>query len=225
MTLHLIHSLHSSPCPSFSFPLLWVHLSSHFLKRASRPSHPFHLGRIHPYPPLEPGATWRSCLRLWPHLRNEERPRSSGGAEMRRSPLVAAWRVSRNMLRAGRGAERDKSHWVSWCLLSSLPSRVSFSCAWLPHFQPGLNPTGSVTVSCSPSMETWPWIQASQQILQQMVVLMPFTFTPLHSVTPTHALLPCLLVPITRVSFSFFLFFYFLFQSQLIRKPIEWSIQ
>ena len=152
MTLHLIHSLHSSPCPSFSFPLLWVHLSSHFLKRASRPSHPLHLGHIHPYPPLEPGATWRSCLRLWPHLRNEERPRSSGGAEMRRSRLVAAWRVSREVLRAGSGAEPDKSPWVSWCLLSSLPS--PFLVLGLPPSQPGLNPIGSVTVSCSPSMET-----------------------------------------------------------------------
>ena len=37
--------------------------------------------------------------------RNEERPTSSGGAEMRRSPLVAAWRVSRKVLRAGRDAE------------------------------------------------------------------------------------------------------------------------
>ena len=48
--LHLIHSLHSSPCPSPSFHLLRVHLCSNFLKRAFRPSHPFHLGRIHPYP-------------------------------------------------------------------------------------------------------------------------------------------------------------------------------
>ena len=126
--LHLIHSLHSSPCLSPSFPLLWVHLCSNFLKRASRPSHPFHLGRIHltlhcsPHPPLEPGATWRSSLRLWPHLRNEERPTSSGGAEMRRSPLVAAWRVSRKVLRAGRDAEpwQEPVGLVVFTVLSSL---------------------------------------------------------------------------------------------------------
>ena len=92
------------------------------------------------------------------------------------------------------------------CLLFPLVS--PFLVLGLPHSQPGLNPTGSVTVSCSPSMETWAWIQASQQILQQMVVLMPFPFTPLHSVTPTHAPLPCLLVPVTRVSFSFCLFLF-----------------
>ena len=154
MTIHLIHSLHSSPCPSPSFPLLWVHLSSHFLKRASRTSHPFHLGRIHPYPPLEPGATWRSCLRLWPHLRNEERPRSSGGAEMRRSPLVShgesqgkcsGWAGVQSLTRA------TGSPGVC-CLLFPLLS--PFLVLGLPHSQPGLNPTGSVTVSCSPSMET-----------------------------------------------------------------------
>ena len=49
MTLHLIHSLHSSPFPSPSLPLLWIHMCSSFLKTAFRPSHPFHLGCIHPY--------------------------------------------------------------------------------------------------------------------------------------------------------------------------------
>ena len=88
---------------------------------------------------------------------------------------------------------------VVFVVFSSLSSLLVLG---LPHFQPGLNPTGSVTVSCSPSMETWAWIQASQQILQPRVVLMPFTFTPLHTVTPTRRpLAPYLLVPVTKQSF------------------------
>ena len=207
MTLHLIHSLRSSPCPSPSFPLLWVHLSSHFLKRASRTSHPFHLGRIHPYPPLEPGATWRSCLRLWPHLRNE-RPRSSGGAEMRRRPLVAAWRVSRKVLRAGRGAEPDKSHWASWCLLSSLPSRLSFSCAWPPTFPARIEPhwlSHCFLLTFHGDLSMNPGFTAD--------FAANGSFNALCFHTPSQCdchprPLPCLLVPVTRVSFSFCLFLF-----------------
>ena len=51
---------------------------------------------------------------------------------MRRSPLVAAWRVSREVLREGRDAEPDKSHWSRGvcCLLFPLVS----PCAWPPTF-------------------------------------------------------------------------------------------
>ena len=139
---------------------------------------------------------------------------------MRRSPLVAAWRVSRKVLRAGRGAEPDKSPWVSWCLLSSLPSRLSFPRAWPPTFQARTEPhwlSHCFLLTFHGDLSMNPGFTAD--------FVPNGSFNALSFYTPSRCdchpcPLPCLLVPVTRVSFSF-LFFYFLFQSQLIRKPIE----
>lgn len=205
MTLHLIHSFHSSPCPSPSFPLLWVHLCSNFLKRASRPSHPFHLGRIHPYPAsLSTSSTgaWRYLALIPQAVASSE---EWGETHVLRwswdekEPPCGSMESLKGSAQGGQGcrAWQEPLGLMEFVVFSSLSSLLVLG---LPHSQPGLNPTGSVTVSCSPSMETWAGIQASQQILQPRVVLMPFTFTPLHTVTPTRPP-PYLLVPVTKQSF------------------------
>ena len=161
MILHLIHSLHSSPFSSPSLPLLWIHLSSNFLQRAFRPSHPFHLGRIPPYPPslsVSSTGAWTassSSLQLWLPVWIQVWPsKSLGGAELRRSPLVQrAESHGKCSGREGCRAWQEPVGLVVFIVSSS--ARFSFLVPVLPHSQPRLNPTGSVTVSCSPSMETW----------------------------------------------------------------------
>ena len=127
---------------------------------------------------------------------------------MRRRPLVAAWRVSRKVLRAGRGAEPDKSHWVSWCLLSSRPSRLSFSCAWPPTFPARTEPhwlSQCFLLAFHGDLSMNPGFTAD--------FAANGSFNALYFHTPSQCdshprPLPCLLVPVTRVSFSFFLFLF-----------------
>ena len=192
MTSYLIHSLHSSPCLSPSFPLLWVHLCSNFLKRASRPSHPFHLGRIHPYPALlstSSTGAWRYLALI---------PQAVASSEewgethvLRRSwdekePPCGSMESLKESAQGGEGCgalTRASRSCSIYCLVFPLVS--PFLVLGFPHSQPRPTPTSSVTVSWSSFMETWAGIQASQQILQQRVILIPFIFIPLHPVTPT----------------------------------------
>lgn len=190
MTLHLSHSLHSSPFPSPSLPLLWIHLCSSFLQRAFRPSHPFHLGRIHPYPPslsISSTGAW-GCLVLLPQaVASCEDPGEThvlrwSWAE--KEPPGAAPRVSRKVLREGgvQSLTRASRSCGVYCLLFRLS--LLFLCLvshilsqdWTPLAQ-----SLCFLLTFHGDLSINPGFTAD---LQQRVVLMPFTFTPLHTVTP-----------------------------------------
>ena len=145
MTSYLIHSLHSSPCLSPSFPLLWVHLCSNFLKRASRPSHPFHLGRIHPYPALlstSSTGAWRYLALIPQAVASSE---EWGETHVLRwswdekEPPCGSMESLKESAQGGEGCGALTRASRS-CSIYCLPSSLSFSCPWLPTFPAQTDP-------------------------------------------------------------------------------------